>query len=157
VVCSINTLESPNHQYGERTLHISVLTTKSVATADKLYVRKSGSGSDSAELPPIANAEWLRADPDPDPDPNPNQQYQDPTGLHQTSRNVLVRSGSNLILDGRGDPSTLQPFGGILTEVNTLRSVPPRQTARNAELLHFCSSSSPVLSRPSIYCQYVKR
>ena len=37
------------------------------------------------------------------------------------------------MLDGRGDASTLRPFGGILTEVNNLRSLPLQLTARNTE------------------------
>lgn len=142
MVCSISSCESAKYQYGERILHIPILATNSLAAGDKLSVRKSG--NDSAELLPIANAQWLRANPDSDPDPD--LQCQDPTTLQQTSNKVLVRSGTNLILDGRGDPSTLRPFGGILTEMNSLRSISPPQTARNAELLHFCSSSSPFLS-----------
>ncbi|KAB5522143.1 hypothetical protein GE09DRAFT_501927 [Coniochaeta sp. 2T2.1] len=83
---------------------------------------------DGDYLPPIANAEWLRVD-------TGTFQYQDST--YELRRANLARSGTNLILDGRGDASTLRPFGGILTEVNSVGSLPLHNTARNVELLHF--------------------
>lgn len=82
------------------------------------------------ELPPIANAEWLKVD-------TGAIQYHGQT--YEQRKTALARSGTNLILDGRGDPSTLRPFGGILTEVNSIGSLPMHQTARNVELLHFCA------------------
>jgi hypothetical protein len=85
---------------------------------------------DDDELPPIANAEWLRVD-------TGTFQYR-VSSSDQSKTNMLARSGSNLILDGRGDASTLRPFGGILTEVNSIGALPLHQTARNVELLHFC-------------------
>lgn len=47
----------------------------------------------------------------------------------------------SLFLDGGGDPDALshvRPFGGILSEVNSLRALPIEQSSRNSELLHFC-------------------
>jgi hypothetical protein len=124
VVCSINITDSNDFRPGERVVHLG---------SGRFPLRERVMRNDSDELPPIANAEWLRADPQ----------------FHQTApeqrKSILARSGSNLILDGRGDPSTLRPFGGILTEVNSIGSIPPHQTARNVELLHFCSSTLTLL------------
>jgi hypothetical protein len=47
----------------------------------------------------------------------------------------------SLFLDGSGDPDAdfhVQPFGGILTEVNSLNSLAIDNSGRNSELLHFC-------------------
>jgi hypothetical protein len=46
-------------------------------------------------------------------------------------------------------------FGGILTSINTLYSLPIKQTSRNAELLHFCKSmySMSGLRRTDDYLQ----
>ena len=88
-------------------------------TLDRLLWRES------IELQPIASEEWLRVD-------------------AGNAKGKLVssfgRSGTNLILDGSGDPSALRPFGGILTEINTINSLAPHHSARNVELLHFCKS-----------------
>lgn len=46
----------------------------------------------------------------------------------------------SLFLDGSGDPEAdmhVRPFGGILTEINSLNSMPMDSSGRNAELLHF--------------------
>ncbi len=52
---------------------------------------------------------------------------------------VVLSSNSNLVQSPdeslSGSP---RPFGGILTSINTLYSLPIKQTSRNAELLHFC-------------------
>lgn len=139
VVCSINTRENRGHQYGGRILHIPFPASKSAIAENNVPLWESS--NDGAELPPVANAEWLSVNLDSDP-----QSYRDDsTALQQGSGKPLHRSGTNLILDGRGDSSTLRPFGGVLAEVNTLGSISPCQTARNAELLHFCrfTFSSP--------------
>lgn len=49
----------------------------------------------------------------------------------------------SLFLDGSGDPDAyfhIQPFGGILTEVNSINSMTIDNGGRQAELLHFCKS-----------------
>ena len=38
-------------------------------------------------------------------------------------------------------------FGGILSSINTLYSLPIKQTSRNAELLHFCKLSDEMFLR----------
>lgn len=119
--CSINFVGS--HDIGER------IVTLLGAGSRLPRVVRNAAVHEGDELPPIANAEWLRVDPG-------TFQYHDST--YEQRKTKLVRSGTNLILDGRGDPSTLRPFGGILTEVNSVGSLPLHHTARNVELLHFC-------------------
>lgn len=135
MVCSINLTEGHETRLGERIIYIGpqAITSRDI----RLSLQERRRPSSNNQLPPIANAEWLRADP----------QY-GPVNHHQCA---LTRSGTNLILDGRGDPSTLRPFGGILTDVNCIGSLPIQQTARNAELLHFCASHLfPTTTCPSL-------
>ena len=121
VACSIKFAEVEDT--GER-----IVTLPTIRPKFSRAVRE-GMVNNGEELPPIANVEWLRVD-------TGTFQYQDST--YELRKSSMVRSGTNLILDGRGDPSTLRPFGGILTEVNSVGSLPMHHTARNVELLHFC-------------------
>jgi hypothetical protein len=62
-----------------------------------------------------------------------------------------VGNSSDLVLSSNSTPpqspdessyGSPRNFGGILTAVNTLYSLPIKETSRNAELLHFCKSLS---------------
>jgi len=56
---------------------------------------------------------------------------------HQV-QDLIDKWTKRLILDGRGDPAMLRPFGGILAEITSLNGSWMPSTLRNAELLHFC-------------------
>lgn len=86
-------------------------------------------------MPPAVHPAWLRTE---GARASPSSAV-----LVSGRRRPLSRSGSNLVLDGGGDPSALRPFGGILSAVNTLNSMPLQQTIRNVELLHFCMAPHP--------------
>jgi hypothetical protein len=59
--------------------------------------------------------------------------------LDQADVDALVeRFRQRLALDDTGTTATLIPFGGIVSEINTINSPWLPDTARTAELLHFC-------------------
>ena len=60
-------------------------------------------------------------------------------GEHGADMDTLVELfKQRMVLDGRGDTTTLRPFGGIITEISCINSSWLPNTARTAEHLHFC-------------------
>jgi hypothetical protein len=73
---------------------------------------------------------------------NVTSYFQEPYPDRQMSGELLVSQNSNSISSPDESPYEEGPkmFGGILSSINTLYSLPIKQTSRNAELLHFCKS-----------------
>jgi len=105
-------------------------------------------------------------DPRPKPVSSPSDGSQNPSRLSSVSPAIAgvidrdvssyfpatytdVENNSDMLLSSKSTPpqspdesfyESPRNFGGILTSVNTLYSLPIKQSSRNAELLHFCKS-----------------
>jgi hypothetical protein len=60
------------------------------------------------------------------------------SGVETNTELVLSPNPSPVQLPDESLSGSPRPFGGILSSINTLYSLPIKQTTRNAELLHFC-------------------
>lgn len=63
----------------------------------------------------------------------------------ETSSELVLSSNSSPLPSPDESPyGGPRAFGGILASVNTLYSLPIKQTSRNAELLHYCMLKAPI-------------
>jgi hypothetical protein len=114
----------------------------------------------------LSSSTFESHDPRPQPVSSPSDVSQNPSHLSSVSPAIAgvidhdgssyfpstytdVGNSSDLVLSSNSTPpkspneasyGSPRNFGGILTSINTLYSLPIKQTSRNAELLHFCKS-----------------